>query len=61
MGLYTEWLAGGFDDVMSFSDWLEFKLENLRKAVKITLKENCHLADGDNCTLKILKDEIGFE
>ena len=61
MGLYKEWLNGGFDDVMSFSDWLEFELDNLRKAVAITLEDNPHLTDGDNCTLKVLKDSVGFE
>lgn len=28
-------------------------------AIKDTLRENRHLADGDNCTLKLLKDAIG--
>jgi hypothetical protein len=28
----------------------------LKNAVDETLEENCHLADGDNCTLKKLKD-----
>ena len=59
MNLYGEWLEGGFDSCMSFSDWLELELSNLRKAVKITLEENRHLTDGDDCTLKILKDSIG--
>ena len=39
------------------------KTENnrLRQAIRETLMENLHLADGDICTLKRLKDAIGFE
>jgi hypothetical protein len=40
----------------------------LKAAVAETLKQNCHLADGDQCTLKLLKDAyakanqgIGFD
>lgn len=36
-------------------------LDDLREAVRLTLMENLHLADGDVCTLKRLKDAIGFE
>lgn len=35
--------------------------EELREQVRLTIMENLHLADGDNCTLKRLKDAIGFE
>ncbi|MEK7124899.1 MAG: hypothetical protein AAB864_00660 [Patescibacteria group bacterium] len=28
----------------------------LLSAIKQTLDENAHLADGDNCTLKVLRD-----
>jgi hypothetical protein len=31
----------------------------LENAIVQTLEENSHLADGDNCTLKILKDALG--
>ena len=31
-------------------------VSKLLKAVKNTLAENAHLADGDNCTLKELRD-----
>jgi len=34
---------------------------NLHNAVLVTIMENLHLADGNNCTLKILKDAIDFE
>jgi hypothetical protein len=35
-------------------------LADLREQVRLTIMENLHLADGDNCTLKRLKDAIGF-
>jgi hypothetical protein len=37
------------------------KLAELREQVRLTIMENLHLADGDVCTLKRLKDAIGFE
>ena len=33
-------------------------IERMRAAIEITLKENGHLADGDNCTLIYLKRAI---
>jgi hypothetical protein len=30
----------------------------LKKAIRQTLEENSHMADGDNCTLKRLKDAV---
>jgi hypothetical protein len=33
-------------------------LPELVEAVRVTLKENAHLADGDVCTLKSLKDAL---
>jgi len=39
---------------------LEKQNEALRAAIQETLMENLHLADGDVCTLKRLKDAIGF-
>lgn len=40
--------------------WIQENVERLRlkEAIKITLKQNAHLADGDACTLKLLKDSI---
>ena len=35
--------------------------DRLAEAIRLTLMENLHLADGDKCTLKRLKDAIGFE
>lgn len=37
------------------------KLAGLREEVRFTLMENLYLADGDVCTLKRLKDAIGFD
>ena len=39
----------------------ELEVCELRAAIHQTIMENLHLADGDDCTLKILKDVIGFE
>lgn len=38
----------------------EFERENakLREAIRLTLEENAHLADGENCTLRCLKTAI---
>lgn len=30
----------------------------LKDAIEVTLRQNAHLADGDVCTLKLLKDSI---
>jgi hypothetical protein len=37
------------------------KLAELREHVRLTIMENLHLADGDVCTLKRLKDAISFD
>lgn len=37
------------------------KFDRLESAIRQTIMENLHLADGDVCTLKRLKDAIGFE
>ena len=37
------------------------KLAELREQVRLTIMENLHLADGDVCTLKRLKDSISFD
>ena len=39
----------------------EKELQELREEVRLTLMENLHLADGDVCTLKRLKDAIHFQ
>lgn len=40
--------------------WMKENVERLRlkDAIEITLRQNAHLADGDVCTLKLLKDSI---
>ena len=39
----------------------ERQLDRLEAEIRLTIMENVHLADGDVCTLKRLKDAIGFE
>jgi hypothetical protein len=41
-------------------DAVEREIKAMRAAIQETLMENLHLADGDVCTLKRLKDAIGF-
>ena len=36
-------------------------IESLELAIRTTIDENLHLADGDICTLKRLKDAIGYD
>jgi len=36
-------------------------IESLELAIRTTIDENLHLADGDVCTLKRLKDAIGYD
>lgn len=44
-------------------DWenIEQERDGLREKIRLTLMENPHLAAGDVCTLKRLKDAIGFD
>jgi hypothetical protein len=35
--------------------------DELRHQIRETLMENLHLADGEDCTLRRLKDAIGFD
>ena len=39
----------------------ERQRDRLEAEIRLTIMENVHLADGDVCTLKRLKDAIGFE
>lgn len=34
------------------------EVRRLKRAIKATLRQNGHLADGDDCTLKLLKDAL---
>jgi len=36
-------------------------IESLELAIRTTIDENLHLADGDICTLKRSKDAIGYD
>ena len=36
-------------------------IESLELAIRTTIDQNRHLADGDICTLKSLKDAIGYD
>jgi hypothetical protein len=36
-------------------------IESLTFAIRTTIEQNLHLADGDDCTLKGLKDAIGYD
>ena len=36
-------------------------IESLELAIRTTIDENLNLADGDVCTLKRLKDAIGYD
>lgn len=49
----------GLDVVVEKLRALEEENQRLRAAIKKTLDENRHLADGDNCTLIHLKRAIG--
>ena len=37
------------------------RIKELESVIRETIMENLHLADGDVCTLKRLKDAIGFD
>jgi hypothetical protein len=50
------------------AEYLEVKLtavteqrDRLAEAIRLTLMDNLDLCDGDICTLKRLKDAIGFD
>ena len=36
-------------------------IENLEAAIRETIEDNLHLADGDNCTLVKLKKAINYD
>lgn len=42
-------------------EYFRWKVDELESAVEDFIIGNLHLADGDNCTLKPLKDLIKFE
>ena len=50
------WSDAGIEYACNLMD-----LEELREKIRLTIIENLHLADGDDCTLKRLKDAIDFD
>jgi len=51
-------LIGAIEDMQELASLLLDHIEKLQKGIKTVLKENAHLADGDICTLKKLKDLV---
>lgn len=47
------------EQVLRFKKAALAEIQELRQAIKETLEENAHLADGDVCTLIKLKQAIG--
>lgn len=47
--------AEPFDKACMMVREMELEIDRLRAAIQQTLDENGHLADGDNCTLIVLK------
>lgn len=41
--------------------WAAEEIERLREAIKKTIEDNLHLADGDVCTLIDLKRAINYD
>ena len=57
-----------FATMNDHAEYIEVKLtavteqrDRLAEAIRLTLMDNLDLCDGDICTLKRLKDAIGFE
>ena len=42
-------------------DILHSRIDELEHAIRLTLDENGHLADGDNCTLAKLKSVVTYD
>jgi hypothetical protein len=61
LGSVEESIKSIFHEHSLFENWLSEEKAKSRKVIeasKLTLQENRHLADGKNCTLKVLKDAI---
>jgi uncharacterized coiled-coil DUF342 family protein len=54
-------LRSGIDYVSDQLHKVTEQRDSLAEEIRLTIMENLHLADGDKCTLKRLKDAIGFE
>lgn len=59
--LLTKWMGGVSISRHGYVEGLQRERDELREAIRETIMENLHLADGDDCTLKMLKDAIGFD
>jgi len=46
---------------MEFVTFFIAELTKLEHAIRLTLDENGHLADGDNCTLAKLKSVVTYD
>jgi hypothetical protein len=47
-----------YDDLANLVEELHDQNMLLTRAIRQALDENSHLADGNNCTLKVLKDAL---
>ena len=55
------WLERQNNRLTEALKFASIEIAELRHQIRETLMENLHLADGDDCTLKRLKDAISFE
>lgn len=55
------WLERQNNRLTEALKFASIEIAELRHQIRETLMENLHLADGDVCTLKRLKDAISFE
>ena len=55
------WLERQNNRLTQALKFASIEIAELRHQIRQTITENLHLADGDVCTLKRLKDAIGFD
>ena len=55
------WLERQNNRLTQALKFASIEIAELRHQIRQTITENLHLADGDVCTLKRLKDAISFE
>lgn len=58
MAMTDEVKAKRYDDLANLVEELHNDNMTLRQAIRKTLNENGHLADGENCTLIVLKQAL---
>lgn len=61
IGLALDQICYLAENLITQCDSLREKNHQLRIAIRKTIEENLHLADGETCTLKELKLAIGYE